>query len=72
MFSRGQILLEIPDAIAMMTQTWVGEKCDAFTRVNFVPNSLCHCYDDTNFEWEKFTMLSRVVLGTYRYTLIDN
>ena len=66
-FSQGQILLEIHDPIAMRTQTWVGKKCDAFTRVNSVNNSRCHCYDDTNFEWEKFTMLSRGVLGTYRY-----
>ena len=70
-FSRGQILLEIHDPIAMRTQTWVGKKCDAFTRVNSVPNSRCHCYDDTNFEWEKFTMLSRVVLGTYSCTLLS-
>ena len=32
MCSQGQILLETPDAIAMMTQTWVGKKCDVFTR----------------------------------------
>ena len=48
MFSRGKILLEIHDAIAMRTQTWVGKKCDAFTRANSVRNSRCHCYDDTN------------------------
>ena len=69
MFSRGKILLEIHDAIAMRTQTWVGKKCDAFTRVNCVQNSRCHCYDDTNLGGQKFTMLSRGVLGTYRYTL---
>ena len=72
MFSRGQILLEIHDAIAMRTQTWVGKKCDAFTRVNCVQNSRCHCYDDTNLGGQKFTMLSRGVLGTYRYTLITS
>ena len=31
MFSLGQILLEIYNAIAIMTQTWVGEKCEVFT-----------------------------------------
>ena len=70
-FSRGQILLEIHDPIAMRTQTWVGKKCDAFTRVNSVPNSRCHCYGHTHFEWEKFTMLSRVVPGSYRCTLVN-
>ena len=69
MFSRGQILLEIHDAIAMRTQTWVGKKCDAFTRANSVQYSQCHCYVDTNLGGKKFTMLSRGVLGIYRCTL---
>ena len=70
MFSRGQILLEIHDAIAMRTQTWVGKKCDAFTRVNCVQNSRCHCYDDTNLGGKNSQCFHEVVLGSYRYTLL--
>ena len=69
MFSRGQILLEIYDAIAMRTQTWVGKKFDAFTRENSVQNSRCHCYDDTNLGGKNSQCFHEVVLGTYRYTL---
>ena len=69
MFSRGHILVEILDAVAMMTQTWVGKNCDAFMRANSGRNSQCHCYDDKNLGGKNSGCFHEVVLGTYRYTL---
>ena len=58
-------MVKINEAIALMTQTWVGKKCDMFTRANCVRNSRCHCYGDPKLEGE-MECVHEVVLGTYR------
>ena len=70
MFSRGQILLEIHDAIAMRTQTWVGKNVMLSRGQILFKNSRCHCYDDTNLGGKNSQCFHEVVLGSYRYTLL--
>ena len=33
-------------------------------------NSRCHCYDDAKLGGEKMLCIHKIVLGTYRYSLV--